>query len=184
MIDKTDWSKSSKQIIVSESAKNIVNKITGQGYEFIVNALQWVNKNIPAKRNHSDWNTIFRKRTSDQIIKDGFSTGCTDTALVFIALSRTKGIPTKYIEAINKEWLNSDMSNLSLRGHVFAEVNINNEWVIVDPESMKIHTKKNYDDYIVFKKDLDSWNMGISSYEDIKDKFLNFKKSFSKKNEK
>ena len=63
---------------------------------------------------------VFRKRTGSEIISDKYITGCTDAALAFIVLARASGIPTKYIETIDVEWLKNGGS--SIRGHVYAQV--------------------------------------------------------------
>jgi len=121
-----DFIKSGKQTVITTKIQEIADSIDGNGFEFVIKTLRWVNKNIkyPAP-DEIEKNDIFRSRTSDQIIQDGFATGCTDFALVFIAITRAKGIPTQYIEVISKEYFIDDLDKV--RGHVFAECLINNE---------------------------------------------------------
>ena len=84
----------------------------------------------------------FRERNTQQIIDDNYSSGCTDTALVFITLCRAKGIPTKYVETLKKRWL-EDPNAKKIEGHVFAECYIRGKWYQIDPEMGTIYTRKN-----------------------------------------
>jgi hypothetical protein len=74
---------------------------------------------------------VFRKRTASQIISSGFSTGCTDDAIVFCALAREAGIPAKYIETLNKKNLHDRPRKVE--GHVFAEIFIDDRWRVYEP---------------------------------------------------
>ncbi|OGM02100.1 hypothetical protein A2115_03660 [Candidatus Woesebacteria bacterium GWA1_41_8] len=169
------WLEPGDQTINTPRIRDVSRRIKGDGLQYVENALLWVNQNIRVERDRPDWEKIFRNRIADQIIKDGFSTGCTDTALVFTSILRAKQIPVKYVEVINKDWLESKTPNNSIEGHVFAEVQINNKWVVVDPEGMKITEEKTYKHHKVFAKGLDSWDIGIKSFEDLKNAFLRFK---------
>ena len=110
--------------------------------------------------------SLFRKRTADQIITDKLSTGCTDTALVFISITRAKGIPTKYVEVFSKKWL--EKGGDILAGHVYAECFINDKWMQIDPHLCRIHPLIDYHNYEIYEKGLDSWDLGIDSFEEMK----------------
>ncbi len=75
----------------------------------------------------------FRGRTALEIIKSGFSTGCCDYGIVFCAFARELGIPTKYIETLNKE--NIKNKPKQVRGHIFVEMFINDKWRIYEPKT-------------------------------------------------
>lgn len=73
-------------------------------------------------------NNVFRKRTANQIITDGFVTGCSDRAIVFIALVRALNIPIRWVETViggNKHGFHN--------GHVFVDINIDGKWYLYDP---------------------------------------------------
>ena len=76
----------------------------------------------------------FRKRTASEILKSGYSNGCTDDALAFIALARELGIPTKYVETFDQEWLSNPNTN-QIFGHVFVDVLVDGNWRAYDPRS-------------------------------------------------
>ena len=123
-------------------------------------------------------NSIFRKRTADNIIIDGYASGCTDYALAFIALCRAKGIPSKYVEAIKCSWIEDERAR-TINGHIFAECLINDNWIQIDPQRGTIHTKTNYNGFEIFDEGLDSWDIGISDFDSLKEKFEDFKEKYN-----
>ena len=89
-----EFLKSGKQTGVTDKIKDIANSVEGDGFEFLIKLLRWINKSIKYPTPEGiEKNDIFRARTADQIIKDGFATGCSDFALIYIAIARAKGIP-------------------------------------------------------------------------------------------
>lgn len=158
--------------MVTPKIKKLAASLSGEGLDFVANALEWMDKNLQ-KQKYTE--KLFRKRAAGEIVKSGFSTGCTDDALVFIALARAKGIPAKYVEAIETRWLEEGREKIT--GHVFAQVFINNRWHLVDPARKEISTKPVLDKtrYVIFAEGLDSWDIGIKSFEDLKEKFLSFR---------
>jgi transglutaminase-like putative cysteine protease len=76
---------------------------------------------------------IFRNRTGSKILESGFSTGCSDTAIVFIVLSRASGIPTRYVETLLADWLSGKMPEMPVKGHVFVDVKIDGGWFAYEP---------------------------------------------------
>jgi transglutaminase-like putative cysteine protease len=76
---------------------------------------------------------IFRKRTASEIFESGFSTGCSETALIFIVLSRASGIPAKYVETLLVDWLSGKIQEMPVEGHVFIDVGLNGRWFAYDP---------------------------------------------------
>lgn len=58
------------------------------------------------RRDASGKSEEYRQRTGSQILESGYTTGCTDTALAFLVIARQLGIPSKYVETLNTDWLN------------------------------------------------------------------------------
>ncbi|MGV8168432.1 MAG: transglutaminase domain-containing protein [Candidatus Nanoarchaeia archaeon] len=82
--------------------------------------------------NKSKKEEVFRKRTSSQIIDDGYVTGCTDAELVFISIARELGIPTAYVETLEENWLkNPDPERI--QGHIFLDIFIDGRWQAYEP---------------------------------------------------
>lgn len=164
---------SGKQTKITERIFAITADFNSDGFDLIFEILGWLHKNIKLKEDSEYKSTFFRQRTAEQIIEDGYATGCTDYALVFIALVRAKQIPAKYIEAISQEWIdNPDPEHL--RGHVFSEVFLDNKWYVVDPQAAVIkawYGKR----YRILATGLDSWDIGVKNLSDLKEKFVAFK---------
>ena len=77
--------------------------------------------------------SVFRKRTGSKIFESGFSTGCSDTALVFIVLSRASGIPTRYVETLLEDWLTGKIPENPVEGHIFVDVRLDGRWFAYEP---------------------------------------------------
>ena len=60
-------------------------------------------------------------------------TGCTDTALAFIVLAREFGIPTRYVETFDDEWLQDRNSN-EIQGHIFVDILVDGQWRPYEPQ--------------------------------------------------
>jgi len=173
-----NYLKDTEQITITDNIKNIANNFKQKDLDLILEILGWISNNFKNVENDREEKMkLFRNRTADEIIKSRKVTGCTDYAIIFIALVRAKKIPTKYIEAIRKRWLDIGDED-HIEGHVFAECQINDKWYIVDPQEGTIRT--DYRRYVIFKKGLDSWDIGIKNFDDLKEKFIDFKKKHLK----
>jgi len=161
--------KEGKQTEITPEILEISSQIRGSGIEFIKNTFNWIPQHIKHTKDKEIKSKVFRKRTAKQIIDDGFTTGCTDIALVFVVLCRAKGIPTKYIEAIRKT---SD----GLSGHVFAECYINNNWICVDPTNMKVGDNSLYKGCDIIGEGLDFSDIKTETIKDLKKKTKLFRK--------
>ncbi len=65
-------------------------------------------------------------------------------ALAVGALTRACGIPTVWVKAMDNDWIreyqSAGASVGDCRGHVFLEVFIDNEWMLLDPATMKLYS--------------------------------------------
>jgi predicted transglutaminase-like protease len=170
-----NYLKNGSQTEPSENIRNTAVNFKSVGLNLIFEILEWLKKNLKETKSTEEKNKLFRRRTAEEIIRSGMVTGCTDYALAFIALTRAKGIPTKYVEAIRNRWLDVGDEGF-IEGHVFAECFINGKWYVIDPQEGDIKT--GYQRFRVFKKGLDSWDIGIKSFDDLKKHFLEFKKNY------
>lgn len=171
----------SKQCELSAPIIELSKAIVGEEFEFIIQLLKWINKNIKYPQpDNIEKNDIFRKRTATQVIEDGFATGCTDFAIVFIAIARAKGISTKYVEVISKDYFR-DVDLNRVRGHVFAECLINEEGYGVDPMAGVIKFNTKYPGYVVYAKGLDSWDLDIFDIDSMRVKFKKFATEYNSK---
>jgi transglutaminase-like putative cysteine protease len=108
------------------------------------------------KFNDKNKSILFRKRSGEEVLESGFSTGCTDYALAFLVLSRKLKIPAIFVESFNEAWLNSKNPH-QIQGHVFVDVCLNDLWHKFNPcngfcgENYHIQSNR----YIVAGKGLD-----------------------------
>lgn len=167
--------KQGEQTQITDDVLRIASEFSEEGLDLVAKIIKWIHKNLKPNNDKEIKDKVFRKRTADQIIKDGYTTGCTDIGLVFIALTRAKNIPTKYIETIRRKWMESEDENF-IEGHIFAEVFINNRWYIIDPTEACLRFW--YDRWVVYGEALDSWDLGIRNYEDLKNKFAKFREEY------
>ena len=167
-----------KQTQITPLIKKVASSFRERKFELILEILVWIRDNIKKTNSNEEKNLLFRNRTANDIIKSKMATGCTDFALVFISLARAKKIPTKYVEAIRRKWLDIGDENY-IEGHVFAECFINNKWHIIDPQEGAI--KIDYQRFVIFAKGLDSWDIGIKNINDLKNEFLKFQKEYKVK---
>ena len=166
----------SEQTKVTPQIKKLAEEFKEQdSLKSILNTLFWIDENIKMNRERTD---VFRERTADQILSDKYSTGCTDYAILYIAISRAMGIPTKYVELLSIRWLESDEEKI--QGHVIAEVLVDDKRLFVDPTHGSISTKPT-SGMVIYDKGLDSWNIGIKNRENLGAKFMKFREKWKKK---
>ena len=110
--------------------------------------------------NKEEWKRLFRKRGAEDILKSGVSYGCTDDAVVFVALARSCGIPAKYV---------TGKRVCRMGGHNWAEVWIDGRWIDVEPQNGKLdydYVRDKSGPYCVLSRSLDPADSVMTSYED------------------
>jgi len=162
----TQYLNSGPQTKITPNIKKITESFTQKGLDLVFEILAWLRKNLRTENSQEIKKKVFRQRTAQEIIESGFTTGCTDWALAFIILTRAKGISAKYVETIRKRWLDEDKNDF-IEGHIFAEVYFNEHWYIIDPKQATIRNW--YDRFVVFKKGLDSWDIGINNFDELRE---------------
>lgn len=161
------WLKHGNQSKVTKKIKDIAKKFSGTDLEKIVSILNWMDQNLKHCEDQDKVLKIFATRSVSKVLKDGFSTGCHDDALVFATFCRILGIPAKYVAGINK----LDTKN---RGHCVVELYLNGTWILVDQSMgyISLYPKRSnfYKENFIIGKGLDSWDIGIKSFKTWKGK--------------
>jgi len=192
------WLEDGEQTKITPEIKKISEEISSNlendcDLEYIFETLRWIKNNFELndenKFEKNGKKGVFRRRTSIEIIEDGFLTGCTDFTLVYIPLARARGIPTKYLELVSKRWINKwkkekergkDKKRMKIKGHVVAKSKVNGNWYIVDPDSAEVQIDKKgnlkREDSSIFHRNMkilgegkDSWDLGMRSLKDVKE---------------
>ncbi len=132
MLDNLTFLEEGRFTHINKAIKEKALELTsGKGDQEKVSAIsKFLLSNLEVRS--SDLN-IFRKRTASKIFESGFSTGCSDTALIFIVLSRASGIPTKYVETLLVDWLSGKIPKIPVEGHVFVDVKLSGRRFAYDP---------------------------------------------------
>ena len=99
------------------------------------------------------------KRTSQEIIRSGCFLGCYEPATVLYERAKRQGISVRFIEMIDRNSRKED-----IQAHCFIELDLNGEWVIVDPTQREI-LKKYPDGYIFFSEGPYRWISFNEFYE-------------------
>jgi hypothetical protein len=135
---------------------------------------------------------VSRTRTAAQIIEERTIMGCTDIALLFIALMRSIQVSAKYIETISERTLKemeADTSNdeIVIYGHVFVRVQIDNLEFIVDPTACQISLRRNlpvasmFSDAVIINEGEDFDEFGLNNTKAIRERAKVFIKNEWKK---
>lgn len=105
-------------------------------------------------------------RTASEILSDGFiygNKGCTDTAILFIALCRAKGFESRFVKVV------SDRG----RNHSMAEVFVPPRWVLFDvairgsePVYGEMTKDSKHGVWRLWRKGRDCWDTGLRTPAD------------------
>lgn len=157
------WLSEGNQSKLTPLIKKIAGTFNGSDIEKIVQILDWEVNNISKMKDFQKVKKIFASRTVDKIIKDKFSTGCHDDALIAAVLLRALGIPAKYLTGI-------DRCSPWSKGHCVVEAYIKGSWVLVDASHASLflipQRSDFYKDNIIVSEGLDSWDNKIKTIKD------------------
>lgn len=110
--------------------------------------------------------SIYTKRTADQILSEGYYPTCSDIGVLFRTLLIALDVPTGYVITLHEEYL----LNKSFFTHSIGKVFSEGKWYYVDPGAPERKITENREDLfplIVYSEGLDSWDLGIRGYEDL-----------------
>ena len=179
-IEEIKYLKEGEQTKFSPQIRKIGEKIKSEAGNFEEQVRRICDFVKALKYNKEGKMKIFRKRTADEIISSGFVTGCTDAALVFIVIARSMGIPTKYIETINSTFFTgNEKERANYSGHVYAGVLEKGKGLmrVVDVKKKDMNANPEKDGRVVYGEGLDSWDLGITDFETLKNKFDEYRAS-------
>jgi len=158
-----------EQTQITPKVKEISEEIKGEGVVIAMKIADYIRSmDIVTNSIGPDFT-----RTADEILKDNKYNGCNEAGVVFATLLRAKGIPTTYIQALNREAVQRYTEERpSLVGHVYLEVdfgeNKDKNIKIIDSTSGEI-TDQLPENMIVGAKGLDAWDMNLKKgFDDLK----------------
>ncbi|OGM75109.1 hypothetical protein A2382_03310 [Candidatus Woesebacteria bacterium RIFOXYB1_FULL_38_16] len=148
-------------ILAEKVAKYILTALPEmKGYKSQTNT----KKDIDEQRVLKD--SLFRKRTANQLLIEGYYPTCSDIGILFRTLMIALGVSTAYVETFHEDYL----LGKAFHGHVVGKIFSKGKWYFVDPQNNKQRISKNKTDLfplIIYKEGLDSWDIKIKGYEDM-----------------
>jgi hypothetical protein len=167
--------KTGEQTKITQKVREVADGIEGESIKAVINIADYIKSMGEAKGPEPDFT-----RTAEEILKDDKYNGCNEAGVVFAALLRAKGIPTTYIQALNRDAvMNYTPNKPSLKGHVFLEINIgyleeNTNIKMINSTTGEI-TDSLPDNMMVGRKGFDAWDVGL------KEGFVDLQKVFEEK---
>ena len=104
------------------------------------NVLKWMESHLD-----HDEEKAYEWRNFDNVVKERCYGGCADQGIVCGALLKAAGIPTIWVKTMDVPWIwdfKKGRTFKSWSGHVFLEIYLDHQWVLLDPGA-----KLFYDDY-------------------------------------
>lgn len=177
----SQWLVNGPQTQITSTIQTVADSFKVSDFQLTFDILRWIQKNLPPKKlEPHEQDQYLWNLTANQVLKNGFSTGCTDSALVFAALCRAQGLPAQYIEALRRDWLTSNDGQAKILGHAFVKVKIVGDWYVADPAmgtlALNLHSQM-----IIYGTSLDAWDIGINN-QNWRGKFLVFRQLWQKQN--
>jgi hypothetical protein len=135
----------------------------------------WIKDNLSIAQDPAG-QTLFARHINE-ILESRKVAGCHDIGVVFAALARARGLTVNYMQTFNIEDIQNYQRNPqsigAASGHVFCDVWLDDHWVLVDPgapcyyEGYDLNNKYFPGVKVIYKKGLDSWDIGIKSFSDM-----------------
>lgn len=163
-----------------EFIKQRASQFSGSNIETVGQILGFVKKmgeGQPGARNEMSVDAR-RRANVEHILRKNEIGGCGDAAVIFAQLARAKGIPVRLVDAVMKGYDGRG----DFRGHVFADVFINDKWITVEPVAGRVIGKgynrigkdRTIISYIPYAKGLDFSSMGTTTLKAIRRKSSKF----------
>jgi len=119
-----------------------------------------------AQKNNEIKDSVFRKRTLQQILEEGIYPTCSDEGIVFRGLMIALEVPVAYVETFHEDYL----FGREFHGHVIGKIQAGDKWYYIDPKNNQkrvMETEEELFPYVIYREGLDSWDIGIKSYDDM-----------------
>ena len=106
----------------------------------LANVIRWMGTNL-----RYDGERAYQWRNYDDVVRESCYGGCADQAIVCGVLLKSAGIPAVWVKTMDVDWIwdfKKKRKFKSWSGHVFLEVYLDDQWVLLDPGAAK--TYENY----------------------------------------
>jgi len=142
--DSIDYSSPQKYLAITASlgnleaiAKqaNVLNATTDR--KTVSSVLQWMQTQLRCESDRA-----YKWRNYDTVVAERCYGGCADQAIVCGVLLKSVGIPAVWVKTMDVPWIwdfKRKRQFKSWSGHVFLEIYIDEQWVLLDPGAAKIY---------------------------------------------
>ena len=133
------------ELVIEKVLRDYNNKIKeNPNHTQIESLINWIHHCLNVKPSQYQKDKVKFQRTAKEIWNSGFSSGCTDWAIVFSTLARQIGIPTTFLHTAELNWI-KNLQNKGTQpihiGHSFCECFYDGKWILVDPTFRKIESE-------------------------------------------
>ncbi len=133
-----DYANPTKYLVQGEqtviSDQGVLNPLRGyvEGIDHLALIYHWLQTDFT---NYSASGATIGSITVDQLLESRQLGGCHDYGILFAAVVRELGYPAVMIDSYSIAWIEGYQNGTSENhvGHVFVEVFLDNEWILVDP---------------------------------------------------
>ncbi len=144
VFDAIDYQSPQNYLSLPDSIGNSV-QIAAQAHKLkaeadqqtVANVLDWMNSNLKCQTD-----LAYHWRNYDTVIRDGCYGSCADYAIVCGALLRGAGISAVWVKTMDVPWIwdfKQGRPYKSWSGHVFLEIYIDKQWVLLDPGARQLY---------------------------------------------
>lgn len=150
----------------------------------LFNLSRWLRqqKYLDLRDKRTEYQKLFRQRNAEQIIKNGWFLGCSDYALVAVAVLEALNIPCRIVQVVNKDWLLDKKTKII--GHVLVEVCLDKKRYVFEPIKGLIGLDYASFNYVAYKKGANFQDIGVQSFKELREKLSQFKKKWKEKRKK
>jgi len=148
--------KTGEQTQITPKVQEVAKTINGEGVIAIMN----IANHIKSMEVVEDAKEPDFSRSADQILIDNKYNGCNEAGVVFASLLRAKGIPTEYIQALDKTAIENYPTEHNLKGHVFLEAELDDKKTIINSTTGEI-SESLPNNFVIGGRGLDSWDIGL-----------------------
>ena len=144
-VDSIDYSAPETFLAISptlgthERISKIAKSLKGSSDNATVrNVLSWMEANLKY-----DAHKAYEWRNFDSVVSESCYGGCADQGIVCGVLLKGAGIPSLWVKTMDVSWIwdfKKGRPFKSWSGHVFLEVYLDKQWVLLDPGSKLIYT--------------------------------------------
>ena len=145
VFDAIDYALPEKYLVVAESLGNrdaILKQATSlkgpNDKATLTNILRWINTDLKY-----DGERAYEWRNFDTVFSQKCYGGCADQAIVCGVLLQSAGIPTVWVKTMDVDWIwdfKKERRFTSWSGHVFLEIYMEGQWVLLDPGASRVYT--------------------------------------------